>query len=143
MTTETDDLSYYEHELPKVIAGVRRGEKWEYLPHLSELWRQRTDQSVGELLHILFRGNRVRLAPVPVVKWWDCPADVPFPCWIQGETLSGMISMLVVAITDKGVMVNDRSGVLMLFWGELKVQGRKHSTDLRDWRDCVKPEVGK
>lgn len=28
-TEASDDLAYYETELPAVIAGIRRGEKWE------------------------------------------------------------------------------------------------------------------
>lgn len=70
MTTETDDLNYYETELPKIIAGVRRGEKWE--------WKSGDTWISGDDLPNFLRHHssvRVRLAPVPVVKTLS-PEDI-------------------------------------------------------------------
>lgn len=149
MTTETDDLSYYETELPTIIAGVRRGEKWEYNPGTG--WFEPANHALDNLALFLTRYNyRVRLAPVPVVRLWSEPADVPGPiCWIRmrdrtdEDTTAKNLEGLIVAISDIGFSIQTGS-VQTVGWSQIeKLSKCEHSTDRIHWSPCVKPEGGK
>lgn len=146
MTTETDDLNYYETELPKIIAGVRRGEKWEVMwlnpPDGNPKWVNPIRHDLEYLLdQINYRDYRVRLAPVPVVRPWSEPADVPGPvCWLRGKPEEGMnqVQRLVTIVSSYG---GDFSHGGRFTWEE--IHKWEHSTDRIHWSPCVKPEGGK
>lgn len=135
-----DDLDYYENTLPKVIAAVRRGEKWEYRDGIT--WSEARYQSLFNLKEFLIYHPtcRVRLAPVPVVKWWDSGADIPAgPVYVRPK-LQPDVAWLIVGIGPEGIAYSQASRAT---WDYIKQVEMQHSTDLRNWSDCVKPEGGK
>lgn len=143
MTTETDDLNYYEHDLPKIIAGVRRGEKWEYRGfNGGPGWVQPATQHIDALERILNERVRVRLAPVPVVKWWDCASDVPVNCWIRSNRFPNSRYFATMICAD-GIWAPNGCGNHLFSWARLSDGDMEHSTDLVHWSPCVKPEGGK
>lgn len=136
MTTETDDLTYYEHDLPKIIAGVRRGEKWEYRDHQATEWRERNDKSANEMARMLRHGYRVRLAPVPVVRPWTFNTRPQELIWVYKK---GFISdRLITAWKDDGVEIGHYAFVT---YDELLAEWLQR--DGSPCGDCVKPEGGK
>lgn len=147
MTTETDDLSYYETELPKIIAGVRRGEKWEIMwmevPSEERKWTIPMKDTL-EFLYVQIESGqyRVRLAPVPVVKWWDRMLDIPTPCWLA-STSDTTRAYLIVEVSPDGVWTSNGGGNQWWTWQRLREPDIRHSPDLCHWSPCVKPEGGK
>lgn len=135
----SDDLNYYEHYLPKIIAGVRRGEKWEFF-NAGVAWCP--GYSIDQFQQLLKEGFRVRLAPVPVVKWWDCMLDIPTPCWLA-STSDARRAYLVVEVSPDGVWTSNGGGHQWWTWQRLRKPDIRHSTDLCHWSPCVKPEGGK
>lgn len=136
MTTETDDLTYYELELPKIIAGVRRGEKFEH-DRKCDQWFEPSpaNQNPTELSYYIKTGHRVRLAPVPVVKFWDSIADIPTgPVYVRPK-LQPDVAWLIVGIAPEGIAYSQHS---IATWAYIKQVEMQHSTDLRNWSDCVK-----
>lgn len=136
MTTETDVLSYYETELPKIIAGVRRGEKWEYKSRVEESWYLPDDQKAEHLYWTIYSGYRVRLAPVPVVRPWTFNTRPLGMTWVYKK---GFISdRLITAWKDDGVEIGHYAFVT---YDELLAEWLQR--DGSPCGDCVKPEGGK
>lgn len=143
MTTETDDLSYYETELPKVIAGVRRGEKWEYRD--GSTWLESRYQSLFNLKEFLIYHPtcRVRLAPVPVVKTWDSVEDFPLDAYWLRERDTGNIYR-IEGCTGGGVVYSSRGNwPKVMEWDELERFDWAPMGAASNWKPCVKPEGGK
>lgn len=136
MTTETDDLSYYELELPKIIAGVRRWEKREWQSEGSQNWYCPGDQSERHLRDHIASNYRVRLAPVPVVKPWTFNTRPREIVWVYKK---GFISdRLITAWKDDGVEIGHYAFVT---YDELLAEWLQR--DGSPCGDCVKPEGGK
>lgn len=142
----SDDLSYYETELPRVIAGVRRGEKWEIMwmeqPDGEPKWVNPTRHDINYLLDQLNAGGyRVRLAPVPVVKEWDSVEDFPAATvWLRWKN-NRKEPMMALGVTEEGIQYAGRGSIRTAAWENM--EKLEHSTDLRNWHPCVKTEGGK
>lgn len=133
---QLNDLTYYEVELPKVIAGVRRGEKWQHEGRVSGNWFFPSNLSMDELSGFLREGSRVRLAPIPVVKPWTFNTRPREIIWVFKK---GYISdRLITAWKDDGVEVGNYAFVT---YGDLLADWLQRDGSICG--DCVKPEGGK
>ena len=78
-----------------------------------------------------------RPAPEPVSRPWSKPEDVPGPvCWIRRQ--KGNVEMLIVAIHEEGMMLNDAGGRVPKEWSD--ISEHEHSTDRRTWLPCTVTE---
>lgn len=80
----SDPLSYYEHELPAVIRGVRNGEKWVQSGGTIGIgFHQPDDQSLAYLKRCLDLKREVRLAPKPTLRQWTFETRPEGMVWVH------------------------------------------------------------
>lgn len=132
MTTETDDLNYYEHDLPKIIAGVRRGEKWELEALSGETWYPK--EGLSELLACVSAARRVRLAPVPVVKTMTVDELIE-----NYDDLREFVRVICLQLQKhRGLSDGQKDELFQLSYRKYV----QHDVEKQP-RPCVKPEGGK